>query len=126
LVFDLGWHAALRLPRDLIRHPDQFGSASDVGWMPVLAAFVVLLLPFVCRIISVDPVHRRRVDVAALFVGLTAEAWLATSTTVRFFAPGFFFSLIDLAACAFTVGSHAPRLLAGILLVAACWGPFPS
>ncbi len=121
-IFELGWSAALRLPWDLIRRPELFGSASDVGWLPVLATLVVLMLPLVCRVVSVDSVHRWRLDVAALFAGLTGVAWLTTSTTVRFFAPGFFFSLIVVIACAFALGSHAPRVLAGILLMAACLG----
>jgi hypothetical protein len=121
-IFELGWSAALRLPWDLIRRPEQFGSASDVGWLPVFATLLVLLLPFVFRVVSSDPDHRRRVNVAALFVGLTVAAWLATSTTVRFFAPGFFVSLIVMIAGASALGFHVSRVLAGILLLSACQG----
>jgi len=93
-IFDLGLGDALRLPWDLIVHPERFGSASEAGWLAVAAVLAVLLLPACSRACGASRDARRLGDAAAVFVMLSTTAWAITSTTTRFLAPTLLFSTV--------------------------------
>lgn len=86
-VFDLGLSGTLRLPWDLITHPERFGSASEAGLLAVCAILAVLLLPALARASGADRETRTLSNAAAVFVLLSGTAWAITSTTTRFLAP---------------------------------------
>lgn len=86
-VLALGPSNTLRLPWDLVVHPERFGSASEAGLLAVVALFAVLLLPALTRARRTAPHTRWLGDAAAVFVVFSGTAWAITSTTTRFFAP---------------------------------------
>lgn len=97
---DMTWQNLLRLPLDLVQHPERFGSASDAGLLALPAMGLLLLLPVLCRLMPSSPRRRRLADAAALFTLLTGAAWVLTSTTTRFFAPAWLLGLATLAGLA--------------------------
>ena len=121
-AFDLGGGELLRLPLDLIQSPERFGSASDVGVFAVVSVGVVLLLPLIARLTTPDKRQHKLSDGAAMFMSVSILAWAATSTTVRFFAPGWLFSIAVVTSLAAII----PRIgliVAAILLVPlSLWG----
>ena len=119
---DLGMIGLLRLPWDLVRHPERFGSGADVGAVAVAATAAILCLPVVLRLRGVGDRPRRLADMGAVFVLVAACGWLGTSTVPRFFAPAFMVSLIGVAAM--TLHLRRARLAAALVLVliAGMWG----
>lgn len=112
----------LRLPLDLVRHPEWFGSASDVGAIPVLATCLLLTLPLVARIKVVAPRIKRMSDASALFVLVAGAFWVSTTPTTRFFAPVLALSLAALVGLVTSL-DKAPQMLGVLLLAAAAlWG----
>jgi hypothetical protein len=119
---DLGLNGLLRLPWDLVQHPERFGSASDLGAPAALALAVIMGLPILVRFMNVDMRMRRLSDMAAIFVIIAAVGWVCTSTVTRFFAPGLILCLSGVAAMLLHVRrSLAPVALASTLVVG-LWG----
>jgi hypothetical protein len=119
---DLGVSGLLRLPWDLVRHPDRFGSGADVGAAAVAAAILVLCLPALLRLWSVGDRPRRLGDMGAVFVLVAACGWLSTSTVTRFFAPAFIVSLIGVAAMTLHLRRVRLAMALGLVLIAGLWG----
>ncbi len=118
----LGFQGTLQLPLDLLLHPEQHGSASEIGILAILSVGLVLLLPFLLRSFS-GGTHQRRLGQAAVaFTLISGCMWIATSTTTRFFAPMFVFSTTVLMI----ILLHAPRpgimYLGALLIPLAGWG----
>lgn len=119
---DLGLEGILRLPIDLVRDPERFGSAAEPGLLAILAISLVLALPALSRLAHQEAHWRRLSDAAAGFVLLTATGWVLTSTTTRFFAPALVVSLAVLAGTVLRLNRVGLALALGVFLVAAVWG----
>ncbi len=119
---DLGLGGLLRLPLDLVIHPEQFGSASDVGLPAVAAVGLLLLLPLFVRATSPAERARRLATAAGLFASISILAWLVTSTTARFLAPLFALGLVSLAALAVNFSLPLRTIACACLLLAGGWG----
>lgn len=119
---DLGLEGILRLPIDLVRHPEHFGSAAEPGLLAILAVGLVLALPALSRLAHQGAHWRRLSDVAAGFILMTATGWALTSTTARFFAPALVISLAVLTGAVLRLTRVGLALALGVLLVAAVWG----
>ena len=83
----LDMRAILRLPVDMVVAPEYFGSASDCGWLAVVAIGLVLSLPLWALSADVSRDTRRRCFAAGVFTVIAGTSWVMTSTTTRFFAP---------------------------------------
>jgi len=118
----LGWTGVLRLPVDLVQHPERFGSASDAGVLAVAATCLVLFLPAVAWLGGSDA-ERRRLSVAgSFFVLATGACWVAVSPTTRFFAPAMVLGLAVLAGLALRGGAKGRALAMSVLLPMGVWG----
>lgn len=119
---DLGLWETAKLPLDLLLHPEQHGSASEIGILAILSVALVLLFPFLIRYLSDDRNQRLQGQAAASFILVSGCMWIATSTTTRFFAPTFVFSV----AVLITIVLHAKKPVIaslGVLLIPlAGWG----
>lgn len=112
----------VRLPLDLVLHPERFGSAADVGATAALATCLLLALPLLARIMAVDPRAKRLSDAGALFVLVAGAFWVSTTPTIRFFAPVLVLSLAALTSLIAPL-DNAPRRLAVLLLaMVGMWG----
>jgi hypothetical protein len=98
-----GW-ALLRLPIDLVQHPERFGSGSGVGMAAVTATCLLLAFPIVSRAAGLADRWRRLGDAVAIFIVITGAAWVITSPTTRFFAPVWVLSLAILAGAVMHLG----------------------
>ncbi len=118
----LGLEGLLRLPLDLVLHPERFGSASDVGVVAVVATCLALALPFLVRVAGGGAHGRRLADAAAVFVLVAGASWIITSPTTRFFAPAFVIGLTGLCGVLLQLGRV--RLAVVVVLMVACgiWG----
>jgi hypothetical protein len=121
-IFDLGFVGTLRLPWDLIAHPERFGSASDAGVLAVVAVIVILLLPLLTRTLGTGPERRRLGDAAAAFILVSGTAWAATSTTTRFLAPALLLGTIALVGTAPVAKPAVQAALLACLLLLGAWG----
>lgn len=113
-VSDLGLWNTLRLPWDLVIHPERFGSASEAGLLAVCALLAVLLLPALARAFGADRKTRKLSDAATAFVLLSGTAWAITSTTTRFLAPALLLGTVVFINMALSVRQ------AGVAVVLAC------
>ena len=93
----LGGMGLVRLPLDLVLHPERFGSASDVGALAVLSTCGLLALPVASRLVGLRGHARLLGDAAAVFVLVAGAGWVMTTPTARFFAPAFLLALAVLA-----------------------------
>lgn len=119
---DLGIVGVLRLPWDLIMHPERFGSASDVGVLAVVAFGAVLLLPVLTRLAHAGPAMQRLGDAAAVFVLLGGLAWAATTTTARFLAPAFLLGLVAILSVTLSFREKGLALALATVLPLGAWG----
>lgn len=118
----LDWLSLLRLPLDLVQHPERFGSAGDQGPLAVIAVCGVLALPVLSRLSGFSEKERRLGDAAAIFVLFTGTAWILSSPTTRFFAPALVLSMTIFAGAALHVAEPRRALIAIAVLVAGLWG----
>ena len=119
---DLGPAGLIRLPWDLLRHPEQFGSGANVGLLAIVATGVVLCLPVLVRTAKGDRRHRRLADAAAVFLLLAGLGWVMTSTVTRFFSPAFLICLTVLCALVLSVRLPMQRVVAVLMLAVGLWG----
>ena len=113
---------ALRLPLDLIQHPERFGSAGEAGALAVLAVCLVLALPALLWFANITDQERRHTYAATAFMLIAAAGWMLTSTTARFFAPALVISLAVLVGASLRLGPRMQISLLVVILVAAGWG----
>ena len=119
---DLGLEGILRLPLDLVQHPERFGSASEVGVLAISAVCLVLALPALSRLTHLETRWRRLSDAAASFILVAGIGWVLTSTTARFFAPALIVSLAVLAGALLHLRGVSRALAIVVLLTAGVWG----
>ncbi|MGH9649610.1 MAG: hypothetical protein ACRD3I_03965, partial [Terriglobales bacterium] len=117
-AFDMELSGLLRLPLDLVRHPEYFGAAADLGIVALFATAATLTWPIVTRLTRCEPGLVRMSDSLAAFVGVAGLAWLATSTTTRFFAPALVLGLTAVAGAVQTL-SRRGQVWALLLMLAA-------
>jgi len=118
----LGLGGLLRLPLDLVQHPERFGSASEAGVLAVAATCLVLALPVISRVIRLGEHGRRLGDAAAIFVALSGAGWILTSPTTRFFAPAFVVSLAGLVGTLLYLRRAGRGVALIVILVGGVWG----
>jgi hypothetical protein len=118
----LGWTGLLRLPLDLVLHPERFGSASDVGALAVLSTCGLLALPVVSRLAGRGGRARQLGDAAAVLVLVAGAGWVMTTPTARFFAPAFLLGLAVLAGLCVQFRKTAQGLVLVLLLAAGVGG----
>lgn len=109
----LGGMGLLRLPLDLVLHPERFGSASDVGTLAVLSTCGLLALPVASRLAGLRGHARLLGDAAAVFVLVAGAGWVMTTPTARFFAPAFLLGLAVLPGLCV----QFPKTVQGLVLV---------
>lgn len=112
----LGLGGLLRLPLDLVQHPERFGSASEAGVLAVAATSLVLVLPIISRVVGLGERGRRLGDAAVVFVALSGAGWVLTSPTTRFFAPAFVVGLAGLVGALLYL-RRAGRVVALIVIL---------
>jgi hypothetical protein len=83
----LGLVDVLRLPLDLVQHPERFGSASDAGVPAIASVCVLLAMPVIVRVVGAGGRLRRLGDAAGVLVLIAGACWVGTSPATRFFAP---------------------------------------
>jgi hypothetical protein len=105
-----------------VRHPERFGSASDVGTPAVAAVCLALALPVVLRATEAGERVRRLGDAAAVFILVSGLGWVLTSATARFFAPAMVVCLAALVGVVLHFGRKAQAAMAALLLLAGFWG----
>lgn len=105
--------AWIRLPYDLVAHPERFGSASDVGFTAVLGLCLMLSLPIWTTLLRSEERVQRISRAVSVFVIVSGACWILTSTTVRFFAPTFMLGLALISA--FTLRCPPPVQATAIL-----------
>lgn len=112
----LGLTDAVRLPWDIVLHPERFASAGDVGLLAVVCVGLMLLLPAAVRLLPTQPHDRTLADAGACFVVLSGFAWLASSTTTRFYSPAFFVCIALAAGLTGRLGRRAVLIAAASIL----------
>src|SRR5437899_13039557 len=100
----------VRLPLDLVLHPERFGSASDVGTLAVLSTCGLLALPVASRLSGLRGHVRLLGDAAAVFVLVAGAGWVMMTPTARFFAPAFLRGLGAPVGRCVQFGQTAPGL----------------
>lgn len=120
-AFDLGVEGLLRLPFDLVRYPERYASAGDVGFLAVAAVLLVLFLPVAKYIVRGAASRLKQGNAAALFIFLAAVAWALTSTTSRFFAPGFVLCLAITLGLAYRYGRVAIIVVSCLITPLSFW-----
>ncbi len=118
----LGLTGILRLPLDLLQHPERFGSASEAGALAIIAVCLTLALPALLRFMNITEEERRLAYAVTAFMLVAGGAWLFTSTTARFFAPALTAALALLAGAALRLGPKSQVVAMAMLLAAAGWG----
>jgi hypothetical protein len=118
----LGPAGTLRLPWDLVMHSERFGSASDAGFLAVIATGMVLLLPILTRAAHAGPRMTRLGDAASVFVFIAGVAWAATTTTTRFFAPALLLSLVALLSLTLSFRKAGTTVTLAVTLLLGLWG----
>lgn len=119
---DLGLVGLLRLPLDLVQHPEHYGSGGDAGIVALAAPLLMLALPVVLRMLGVDGRARRVCDIAAIFVLVAGVGWVVTSPLPRYFSPAMIVSLAVLAGMAMHLGRRGQMVVLGVILIAGAWG----
>jgi hypothetical protein len=104
----LGWEGLLRLPVDLVQHPERFGSASDAGVLAVAATCLLVILPAITRVFGGGAKECRLSGAATLFALVAGAGWIAVSPTARFFAPAMAIGLAVLVGVVLRLGQTAP------------------
>jgi len=102
--------------------PERFGSASDCGPLAVAAGCLMLSLPLWPFVVNLAPIMRRQCYAAGLFILFTATIWIMTSTTTRFFAPGFMLGLSIFAALLMKTPKAIFAVTLIILTALGVWG----
>jgi len=118
----LGGLGLVRLPLDLVLHPERFGSASDVGALAVLSTCGLLALPVASRLAGLRGHARLLGDAAAVFVLVAGAGWVMTTPTARFFAPAFLLGLAVLAGLCVQFQKTAQGFALVLLLAAGVGG----
>lgn len=118
----LGWTGVLRLPVDLVQHPERFGSASDAGALAIAATCLVLILPVTAWLFGSSAEWRRLSLAGAVFVLMTGVCWVAVSPTARFFAPALVMGLAVLTGLVLRVGPKGQALAMSVFLPLGVWG----
>jgi hypothetical protein len=118
----LGGMGLVRLPLDLVLHPERFGSASDVGALAVLSTCGLLALPVASRLAGLRGHARLLGDAAAVFVLVAGAGWVMTTPTARFFAPAFLLGLAVLAGLCVQFRKTAQGFALVLLLAAGVGG----
>lgn len=95
-ILNLDQDGLLRLPLDLVQHPERFGSAGDAGTLAVAGLCLLAIMPLLARLFRSGEQERRWADAAGALVWLAGGAWAATTMTMRFFAPALALGLIGL------------------------------
>jgi hypothetical protein len=121
-VLDMDAPAILHLPVDLLRHPEYFGAASDLGVLALLAVGLTLAWPVVGRLAGAEPRLVRLGDAVAAFMVVAGIGWLVTSATTRFFAPGLVIGLVTLVGAASVLPRRARFAVLVMLLIAGASG----
>ncbi len=119
---DLGFEGLLRLPLDLLQHPERYGSGGDAGSVALAAPVLVLVLPAVLRVLGCDGRVRRMAAIAATFVLVAGLGWVVTSPLPRFFSPALIVSLTVLASVVAYFGRRGQMVALGVILIAGAWG----
>jgi hypothetical protein len=119
---DLGLAGVLRLPWDLVAHPERFGSASDAGLLAVTATAVVLCFPVLTRPAHAGPRMKQLGDAASAFVLLAGAAWAATTTTTRFFAPALLLSLVAVLGATLSFRETGAAVALAAVIPLGVWG----
>ncbi|MFM8551389.1 MAG: hypothetical protein ACKOCD_03625 [Nitrospiraceae bacterium] len=99
-IQDLGLAGLLQLPTNLLRHPEQFGSAGDAGILAVASLGCLAIMPLLARLLGWNAQERRWADAAGALTWVAGIAWLTTTTTIRFFAPALMIGLVGLVGIA--------------------------
>ncbi len=121
-VFELGLSGLLRLPADLVQHPERFGSGGEAGLFALVATAGLVVWPLFARMIRTGQRERQRCDLMATFVLVAGLGWLATSTTTRFLAPALLLGLAALAGAVLYLDRFGRGLALVALLAAGIWG----
>lgn len=119
---ELGLTGILRLPLDLLQHPERFGSASEVGALAVIAVCLILTLPALLHFANITERERRLGFALTTFMLVAVAGWLFTTTTTRYFAPAFTIGLAALAGILLRFGPRMQVLVISVMLAAAGWG----
>ncbi len=120
----LGLQGLLRLPLDLVQHPERFGSASDVGALAVGAVCLALLVPISSRLTGVGERERWLGDALSVFILVAGAGWIITSPTTRFFAPAFVVGLAGLVGVLLRLRQARQAIALLLLLALGVWGTF--
>lgn len=104
----------VRLPLDLVQHPERFGSASDAGVPAIVSVCGLLALPVIVRAAGAGSRVRRLSEAAAILVLIAGACWVGTSPTTRFFAPALVIGLMVGVGAALRLGS-AGRMVAMVV-----------
>ncbi len=118
----LGPQGILRLPVEMLQHPERFGSAGDAGALAILSTGALLAMPVLSRLARRDSRYRRWGDAGAVFVLIAGTCWVLTTPTVRFFAPALAVGLASLAAIGLRLRGYAQALMMALLGVAGVVG----
>nr|MBI3612821.1 hypothetical protein [Nitrospirota bacterium] len=121
-IQDLGLDGLLRLPLDLVQHPERFGSAGDAGILAVAGIAVLALIPLLARLLCWNEPEHRWANAAGAFIWLAGFAWLTTSTTMRFFAPALVLGLVGLVGITVRLSRAAQAIVAAAFMVLALTG----
>src|SRR3989442_529199 len=118
----LGGRGVVRLPLDLVLHPERFGSASDVGALAVPPPCALPALPVASRLAGLRGHARLLGDAAAVFVLVAGAGWVMTAPTARVFAPAFLLGLAALACLCVQFHKTAQGFVLVLLLAAGVGG----
>jgi hypothetical protein len=121
-IQDLGLDGLLRLPLDLVRHPERFGSAGDAGILAVAGVGLLAVMPLLARLLRWNEPERRWVDAAGASVWLAGIVWLTTTVTMRFFAPALVLGLVGLVGITVRLSRAAQTIVAAAFMVLALTG----
>ena len=112
----------MRLPLDLIQHPERFGSAGDAGILAVTGVGCLAIMPLLARLLHWNEPERRWADAAGALVWLAGIVWLGTTMTMRFFAPALALGLISLVWLTVRLSRPVQALAAVVFMILAFTG----
>ena len=121
-VQDLGLDGLLRLPLDLVQHPERFGSAGDAGILAVTGVGCLAIMPLLARRLRWNEPERRWADATGALVWLAGIVWLGTTMTMRFFAPALALGLINLVWLTVRLSRPVQALAAAVFMILAFTG----
>jgi hypothetical protein len=116
------WMDLMRLPVDLVQHPERFGSASDAGILAMAVPCLVVILPVIARVIGSRAEERRMCDAAAVFVLVAGACWVVSSPTTRFFAPAMVLGLAVLVGVVLRLGRTVQAAMGIVIVTLGIWG----